>query len=593
MNRNQLTLFWWIFPTFAIVSLFSVFLVVFIGNRGSREFFLQKERLAIDRLTTIFSEEIEHRELEDSPEKPLDLKKLTKHFSQLAELRITVIHPDGTVIADSHQDANLMKSHQDRPELLDAMTYGKGSSSRFSNTLKTRMIYSAQRIHLKSGDIVIRLAQPIPDLDKEIQSSISDHFQTAVVGIMILGTLIVWFLTKRITKPIEKLTLEVHQISHGMRDRPLDIRGSVELGQLTHAINLMFRHSKERIHTIVQQRNQQESILTSMKEGVVSLNHLGRITTINPKARHIFYCSPTLDVIGRDLSEICRSSLILEEVQELRKTGTEFDREVTLDAFGETTLQVRGCTILSEGQINDSYLIVINDITHLRRLENMRRDFVSNVSHELKTPLTSIRGYSETLSGMDLLKSDELALRFLGKIEHNADRLHHIIEDLLILSRIEQSGLSPDDLKKTSPKSILDQLVRELNPEQKKRVIMPQHFGVEKVSVHGPLIHQALFNLIDNALKYSGAKGVVELTVEELDNKVIIGVHDNGQGIPEKHLPKLTQRFYRVDKARSRDQGGTGLGLSIVKHIVEAHHGELKIKSSVGQGSSFMITLPT
>jgi two-component system phosphate regulon sensor histidine kinase PhoR len=588
VNRNHLRLFWWIFPTFAIVSLFSVFLVVSLGIDRSRNFFLEREHLGLGRLATIFSENIKYREL---AEEKLDFKKLTQHFAQMAELRVTIIRPEGKVLADSHQDPNLMVNHQNRPELLDAMTYGKGSSSRFSNTLKTRMIYASQLITLTSEDVLIRLALPIPYLDKEIQSSISDHFQTAM-AIMALGTIIVWFLTKRITKPIEKLTKEVHQISHGLRDRPLDMRGSLELGQLTHAINLMFRHSKERIHTIVQQRNQQESILTSMKEGVISLNHHGDITTMNPKARHIFYCSPSLDVIGRDLSEICRSSLILEEVAELRNTGKEFDREITVDAFGETTLQVRGCTIVSEGQTNNSYLIVINDITHLRRLENMRRDFVANVSHELKTPLTSIRGYSETLGGMDLFKSNDLALRFLGKIEHNADRLHRIIEDLLVLSRIEQSGLSPHDLKARSPKSIVDQLLQELKEDERQRISLPHKVDISKVLVHGPLIHQALFNLIDNALKYSGAQGIVDITLEEKDNKISFGIHDNGQGIPIKYLPMLTQRFYRVDKARSRDEGGTGLGLSIVKHIVEAHHGELDIKSSVGEGSSFIIRLP-
>jgi two-component system phosphate regulon sensor histidine kinase PhoR len=586
VSRNH-TLFWWIFPAFAIVSLASIILVVSLGAERSRAFYFEREQDNLKRFATILADEMRVRDRE----KVLEMDSFVNSYSQLSESRITVIDMKGMVLADSHHDHVDMENHRNRPELIEALEYGKGVSSRYSSTLQTRMNYVAVKVFLEGRKVLLRLATPIPELDKDIRSSFGQHLNTAL-AIMFLGTVVVWFLTKRITKPIEKLTRDVHQVSHGMRDRPLEENGAAELRQLTHAINLMFRHSKERIATIIQQRNQQESILTSMKEGVISLNHLGQIVSINPKARHIFYCSPGVEVLGRDLSEICRSRSILDEVEKIKKTGEEFDIEVEMDNYGEVILQVRGCTILSEGQTDNSYLVVINDITHLRRLENMRRDFVANVSHELKTPLTSIRGYSETLAGMPEFEGNDLAKRFLTKVEHNADRLHHIIEDLLTLSRIEQSGLSHDDLKGTSPRFIMDQLLMELTEEQQRRMVWPPKCQLDKVLVHGPLIHQALFNLIDNALKYSGQDGVVEVTIEDRGSMIAFGIHDNGPGIPEKHLPMLTQRFYRVDKARSREKGGTGLGLSIVKHIIDAHHGELKIDSSVGEGSSFIISLP-
>lgn len=562
--------------------------MVSLGTSRSRDFFLEQERSSLQRLSSILSEEVRfHDEMES-----IDFKALARHFSQTAQLRVTFIKPNGTVLADSHQDPSVMDNHGQRPEVLGAIEYSKGSSSRYSLTLKTRMMYSAQRVDLSEQSVILRLAHAIPELDKEIQKSVSYHFYTAMV-VFAVGCVVVYLLTKRVTTPIENLTREVHKISHGLRDEALTPSGSLELCQLTDAINLMFQHAKDRITTIVQQRNLQESILTSMKEGVISLDHQGRIATINPKARHILYCSPNVDIIGRDLAEICRNGTILNAFHRLKNEELEFDIEVHLDSLGDSVLQARGCAIQSNNHLPNHFLIVLNDITHLRRLETMRRDFVANVSHELKTPLTSIRGYSETLSGMPALKSEEIALRFLEKIELNADRLHRIIEDLLTLSRIEQSGLSLDDLKGLSTKAICDQLIRELPEPLAQRVSIPVQHPNKKVLAHGPLLHQALFNLIENGLKYSGQDGVVEVTIDDLSDRLAINIHDNGPGIPEKHLPMLTQRFYRVDKARSRDKGGTGLGLSIVKHIAEAHHGELKISSKVGEGSTFSLILPT
>jgi two-component system, OmpR family, phosphate regulon sensor histidine kinase PhoR len=557
-----------------------------LDTSRSEDFYLQQEFSNLQRLLRVLSHEMIERLNAGTATK----ESLCQAYARNADVRVTIIDLDGVVIADSHENPNVMDNHKNRPELISAKEHGEGVSSRMSPTLGVRMIYAGQRFDLNRESFLLRVSMPLRDLEEEFKASFVNHIITALF-VMILMSISVWWLCRRIAAPLESITKKVYQISRGLQEENIEPQGSLELQQLTHAINLMHQHSKERIATIIQQRNQQEAMLMGMKEGVISFDGEGYIQTINPMARHMLRCAPHLELQGRGLGDILRSSTLLDALEQLRMDGKDIDLEVVIEHLNETVVQVRGCRIESANTHENTYLVVLNDITHLRRLENMRRDFVANVSHELKTPLTSIRGYAETLANMKAF-NDETALRFLNKIEHNADRLHNIIEDLLILSRIEQSGLPPQDIKAQHPKTIIDQLVAELPEDQRQRVNVKKISTLKKVLVHGPLFHQALYNLMENGLKYSGANGIVELTVLEQGSWISFQVSDNGPGIPAQHIPMLTQRFYRVDKDRSRSTGGTGLGLSIVKHIVEAHHGEFLIKSTVGEGSCFSIRLP-
>ncbi|MBF0198458.1 MAG: HAMP domain-containing protein [Planctomycetes bacterium] len=582
---SKIKLFWWIFIPFFFITLISVFVVASTGSWRSRQFFLSQQQVDTLRLMRGMKKEIERRLETEST------YMVCSEVSRRINMRITLVDLDGKVLEDTHEESERMDLHNTRPELVEAMAKGEGQSMRYSKTVGSQMIYTATQIDVAEKKMLLRFALPLPQLDEAIDVMYSDGLQLLVLLLVAMG-LLVWFVAKRLSYPLETLTRIVMRISEGDSESRLKLQGAAEFQQLSVAINTMSEQIFEKIATIVQQRNQIEAVLGSMKEGVIALSKEGKVSAINPAAYSILHFKKNIAVQDRPLGEILRSRKVLECEEKLRLEGEEFEIEIEVGPSGDSVLQVRGSRI--EGDESEAHhsVLVFSDISRMRKLENMRRDFVSNVSHELKTPLTSIMGYAETLAGQPEF-ANSTPQRFLGKIEHNALRLHRIIEDLLTLSRIEQTGLPEGELKKQLLPSLMQRLKQDLSAEQQSRVLF---MDVESVNlkVHGPLLHQALFNLIDNGLKYSGEEGAVEIDAQ-VDNdagEVTFSVSDNGPGIHEVHVNHLTERFYRVDKARSSDSGGTGLGLSIVKHIVEAHGGSLKIESTPRVGSQFFLTIP-
>ncbi len=350
---------------------------------------------------------------------------------------------------------------------------------------------------------------------------------------------------------------------------------------------------ENRLQTVVSQRNQLEGVLSSMLEGVIAVSRDERIISINMAAARWFDIDPE-KVRGRSLPEAIRNLALYKFVSRSFQSRAPLEEDVTIYRNGECILNVKSAPLLDVGPEPIGMLIVFSDVTQLRRLEDMRRDFVANVSHEIKTPLTAIKGFVETLH-QNIVETPEEAERFLGIITKHVDRLNTIIEDLLMLSRIENEGEHGDiKREKTRLRDVLQNAVQICRPQAEEKRI-----GVElacddrlEATVDPVLLEQAVVNLLDNAIKYSEREKAVRISARTADREIRIQVQDHGIGIEKKHLPRLFERFYRVDKARSRSLGGTGLGLAIVKHIAQAHGGHVAVESRLGEGSRFTIHLP-
>ena len=362
---------------------------------------------------------------------------------------------------------------------------------------------------------------------------------------------------------------------------------------LAEAMNQMAAQLEDRIKTIINQRNELETVLSSMLEGVMAVDREERIISMNQAAAELF----EIDLEGfdhRSVQEVIRNLNLQQFISTALSSKEPLQKDITLYQNSQRILDVKSSPLLDAIQDQVGTLIVINDVTHLRRLEDMRRDFVANVSHEIKTPLTAIKGFVETLHH-GKVETEEETTRFLEIIEKHVDRLNSIIEDLLALSRIEQ-----EDEEKTisfqlgNIGDIIQAAVQICRPKAEEKNIQIDIGDHEEMMARfdPPLLEQAVVNLLDNAIKYSEPESAIAVKVVQKNSEIIISVEDYGSGIAQKHLPRLFERFYRVDKARSRQLGGTGLGLAIVKHIAQAHGGRVSVKSTLGKGSVFTIHFP-
>ena len=397
--------------------------------------------------------------------------------------------------------------------------------------------------------------------------------------------------SRRLSRPIEQIRISAERFSAGDLSHRLLLPDSEELAALADTMNRMAAHLDDRIRKVIGQRNEIEAVLSSMIEGVIALDNGDCVMRMNQAAAALVNLQPA-DAQGRHIQEIIRNSEFIKLLEKTRTEEGTADADIVLHHKGEIILHTR-CTPLRDAENQRiGILTVLNNVTQLRRLENMRQDFAANVSHELKTPLTAIKGFVETLShgGVD---NTEESSRFLAIIEKHVNRLAAIIEDLMHLSRIEQ-GQTEILMTGASVQEMLRTAIGVCQSEADKKSVRLDLDCPEGLylTMDPLLMEQATVNLITNAIKYSEAGKSVRIGARAQNGELQVTVDDHGPGIPQKHLPRLFERFYRVDKARSRNLGGTGLGLAIVKHIVQAHSGRITVESVLGQGSAFTIHLP-
>jgi two-component system phosphate regulon sensor histidine kinase PhoR len=587
MRRRKLL--WYIFPSYLFIILIVVAAATWVGLGNFRTFYLQQAERDLAARAQLAV-------LQAEPRLPgLDLQaghSLAKSLGKNADARVTIIRADGVVLGDSQSDARHMDNHRRRPEVLAALAGGTGVSRRYSRTLNKTMLYIARPLRHNGGVAgVLRLAVPQRTLNDALRASfLTILFWSAMAAAG--AALASLFVARRITGPLETLRQGAARYAHGNLDRRLPLPHSEELASLAQAMNHMAAQLDNRIRTIVQQRNELEALLAGMMEGVLAVDPDNRLIKINSAAALLLGVT-AVDVQGRALNEVVRNTDLQRFVARTLKSTQPVQGEIVLHHDRDRFLQAHGSVLRDDEWRSIGAVVVLNDITHLKRLENVRRDFVANVSHELKTPITSIKGFVETLQD-GAIGNEQDARRFLDIIERHADRLNAIIDDLLSLSRIEQETDRETIATQPGPlKPVLQAAMRDCDTRAAAKSIEIKLDCPDAMAAHinSRLLEQAIGNLIDNAIKYSEPETQIQVQAQEHGGDILIHVRDQGRGIPAEHLERIFERFYRVDKARSRKMGGTGLGLAIVKHIAQAHGGLATVTSEPGRGSTFTIRL--
>jgi two-component system phosphate regulon sensor histidine kinase PhoR len=455
------------------------------------------------------------------------------------------------------------------------------------------MLYVAVPIRDRQGIVAaLRTSLPANAVETEIRSI---QLKIALGGciIALLAAGISWVISRRISRPIEQMKKSAEQFAGGDLSHRLTSPATEEMAGLADAMNQMAAQLDNRIETVINQRNQLETVLASMLEGVIAIDTEERIVSINRAAAQLFENEPS-NCRDKSIQEVIRSPALQQFIRRALNNPHPAEEDIIVYQNEERVIDVKSSPLVDAAQLQIGTLVVFNDVTQLRRLENMRRDFVANVSHEIKTPLTAIKGFVETLQQGNVEKAKEKE-RFLGIIQKHVDRLNAIVEDLLTLSRIEQEDDRKEiDFQQVKIEAIFQAAIQLCRPKaEEKKIRINLDCEKETSAIFDPtLIEQAVVNLLDNALKYSEPQSTVLLKSHQQNSEVIISVQDHGIGIAQKHLPRLFERFYRVDKSRSRKEGGTGLGLAIVKHIAKAHGGHVAVESKIGEGSRFSIHLP-
>lgn len=521
-----------------------------------------------------------------------DPSSLARRIGSETGMRVTILSSDGEVLGDSGlgpDELRTVDNHAGRTEVQSALRLGFGLSRRYSNTLKKDLLYVAVPFGNSLTSGVLRFAMPMSDV-RLFGEGLDRIVLVALVLVFLLSLAFTYLVSLIVSRPLREMSLLAKAMAAGDFSRvPLILSGD-ELGDLGDALANMSRQIRARINDIEEEKAKLDAVLSSMLEGVMLVDARGVVLLMNPALRKLFFVDIAPE--GRRSVEIIRNSMVSGMLEKLLKGPDRFaERDVFVGFPEEKILKVNGVSIRSSGK-PEGAVLVFHDITERRRLEKMRQDFVANVSHELRTPVASIKGYAETLLE-GALDDPQHAREFAGIIRDNSDRLVSLINDLLDLAKIESGKLPmvfmPVDLK---PVVLRCLGVLEKNISRKCiQILLEIPESSPKVRADEDRLAQVFLNLLDNAVKYTPDQGVITVRILPGEDLVRVEIADTGVGIPADDLPRIFERFYRVDKARSRDLGGTGLGLSIVKHIIHGHGGEVKVTSAPGKGATFSFTL--
>jgi two-component system phosphate regulon sensor histidine kinase PhoR len=506
------------------------------------------------------------------------LQQMAQEEARITQTRATVIAHDGTVLADSEADPKTMENHAGRPEIAAALRGGNGSDTRLSKTVGVEFLYVA----VPSGDKVARLAYPLATLRShlaEIRRTLFRATAVALLFAMVLAAVVAQLIASR----LRKIVGFAERVAAGDLSARIDERSGDEIAQVGMALDRTARRLEENFAAVRESRSELEALLNSMTDGVIAVSPEMRVRWANQAITGIVRQPVRM---GAPVTELVRHPDFLTTLRSALKTKR---RESTI----ANSLSGRGSFSITAEPLPDGGVVsVLHDISEIERVEKTRRDFIANVSHELRTPLTSIRGYAETL-----LESEDLvngnARDFLQVIRRNAERMSRLTEDLLVLARVE-SGEEKLDLRPHAARVLVAEAATSMQASVKAADMELELAPLPDCSVIADAyaVHQVFANLVSNAMRYAQSGRKVVIGANEKGSTVEFFVQDFGPGIASEHLPRIFERFYRIDKARSRETGGTGLGLAIVKHIVLNHGGKVHVESAVGHGCTFFFALP-
>lgn len=522
------------------------------------------------------------------------IQPLMKSLAEDIDTRITIIGIDGAVVGDTEVDVKgllRMDNHASRPEIRVAMSGQLGRKIRYSNTLQTQMLYVARPLTRDEEIVgVIRMAMPATEIDQMMAS-----LRAKVLVITFFGMTAIFMLGiimgKKMGRRINLLKKAASEYAAGEFTKMIDIGGEDEIQELAGSMNYMAANLKQKIQQIETERVRFKAILQNIAEGVIAVNADLQVQIMNPAAEWMFQISDK-DARNRPLLEVIKNTKVDDLArQAIREKGViQKEIEIIQEQIHFIKLSVVG---LNESHEGIAAIVVFYDFTEIKRLETIRKDFVANASHELRTPLTSIKGFVETLKYGGLNKPDE-AMNFLSIIEEDVDRLTRLTDDLLELSRAESNQETVKEW--IDIRGIVEATVAALEPKIHKKNLSVERLYSNtdryKVLVNADQMKQVVINLIDNAIKFNRLGGALTISISHEQEHISVSIRDSGDGIAAEDIPRLFERFYRVDPARSRMLGGTGLGLAIVKHIVEAHGGRVVCESTLGKGTTFTFTLP-
>ena len=492
-----------------------------------------------------------------------------------SDVRFTFIDKNGNVIKDTENKS--LENHLNREEVLGAFEVGEASATRLSDTQGVNVVYFATKVN---DDLVLRSSVPL----NTIEFFTADYIKYYLIIILLVLFLSIGLslkLIRAIIYPLKELKSVTNKIANGDYSRRVNIFTNDEIGSLANTFNNMADQLQSKISDSLDKQNKLEAILESMESGVIAVDNNKKVILINPYAKNLFGIEG--DIIGENISEHIIDYDLISFIKSIHEIET---KEIKLMHPIERELRIKKAPIINYRKMPMGVVVTVLDITDIKRLENIRSQFVANVSHELKTPLTSIKGFAETLKYVEDTSTRE---KFLDIIDKEAERLTSLINDILILSNIENSNKMIED--EFTPSEVIEDVINMFTTNVNKKEVIINYEGNKSVVLIGDKdkFFQMMLNLVENAIKYSASKTIIKINSYERGGYYFIIVEDNGIGIPKEDLPRIFERFYRVDKSRAK--GGTGLGLAIVKHIVKIFNGEIYVKSVLNEGTKFTIKL--
>ncbi|NRF92215.1 PAS domain S-box protein [Paenibacillus frigoriresistens] len=522
-----------------------------------------------------------------------------KHLKGVTNERLTFVRSDGKVLGDSDQKPEQMDNHLSRPEIVSAAANGVGYTTRYSDTLKENMLYAAIPVKNEAQETTgfLRTSMSLEQVGESIHSLWYFLISGLIILFLIAG-IVSYRIAKGITHPIEKMTKVAQQITNMNYQSRVPTYNNDEVGQLGQAINRMSESLQQQMARIQENERRLQGVMENMMSGIMMIDREERIILLNPAAEYILGFS-SQELLGKKYNEAKQQYEFTKLIQECIESQDPIRDEMVFYYPAERILDIHLSPIAHEDEEWSGVLIVIHDITAVRRLERMRSEFVANVSHELKTPIAAVKGFAETLLA-GALNDKETAVSFLQIIFDESERLNRLIGDILELSKIESKRI-PMNFSPIYLPEFLERSLSVLRKEAEKKHIELSMQVDDDIYIEADedRLRQIIINLLSNGITYTHDGGKVKVRAEPLDKnadgdyeRLRLIVSDTGMGIPKKDLPRIFERFYRVDKARSRSSGGTGLGLSIVKHLVELHKGTIRVDSEVGAGTRFTIELP-